>query len=413
MSRLDRYILRQLAVALLAVTVGLAALVWLTQSLRFIELVLDRGLSFGVFLELTGLLLPSFFAVILPITTFVVVLFSYLRLSSDRELVVMRAAGLSQGQLARPAAMLALAATAACFALQLWLVPLSHAAFRAWQFEIRNEMAAILLQEGVFSSVGNDLTVYARRREADGTLRGILVHDARERGAPVTILAEQGRLSLGLNGPRVTLVNGQRQQLERVAPPPGAPSGTPASARLSVLTFGENSIDLARSGRGDDDGRNRDSRERSVAELLHPDPAENLPERDVRKFRAEGHGRLSSPLTVLSYAAVGLAAALATGFRRHGGGAAAAVGVLSVVTLVALGLAVGNLAARDNRFVPLIWLHAVGPAVAAAWVLAGIPGLPGGAAAARRAIPARRPPRRAVAARSSRTGGGVAPGATG
>ena len=76
MTRLDRYVFRQLAVALIAVTVGLAALIWLTQSLRFIELVLDRGLSFAVFLELTGLLLPSFFAVILPITTFVVTLFT-------------------------------------------------------------------------------------------------------------------------------------------------------------------------------------------------------------------------------------------------------------------------------------------------------------------------------------------------
>ena len=101
MTRLDRYIFRQLALALLAVTVGLAVLVWLTQSLRFIELVLDRGLSFLVFIELTGLLLPGFLAVILPIATFLVALFVYVRLSADRELVVMRAAGLSR-QKARP-----------------------------------------------------------------------------------------------------------------------------------------------------------------------------------------------------------------------------------------------------------------------------------------------------------------------
>ena len=75
MTLLDRYLFRQLALALLAVTVGLAALVWLTQSLRFIELVLDRGLSLAVFFELTSLLLPSFFSVILPITTFIVMLF--------------------------------------------------------------------------------------------------------------------------------------------------------------------------------------------------------------------------------------------------------------------------------------------------------------------------------------------------
>jgi lipopolysaccharide export system permease protein len=374
MSRVTRYISRQIALSLLAVTVGLAALIWLTQSLRFIELVLDRGLSFSVFVELTGLLLPSFFAVILPITTFIVTLFAYVRLSTDRELVVMRAAGLSDWQLSRPALLIASLATAICLMLQLWLVPVSHAAFREWQFEIRNQMAAILLQEGVFSSVSPDLTVYARLREKDGTLRGILVHDQREPGAPVTILAERGVITTTANGPRVTLLNGQRQQMQ-LAVPPNSPPGTPPVPRLTVLAFGENSVDLARSNRAED-ARNRDSRERFVSELLSPDPAENLPERDIRKFRAEGHGRLASPFTALSFAMVGLAAALASSFRRHGGGLTAVIAVTAVVVLLALGLAIGNLAARDNRFIPLIWLHAVGPGVIAAWILSGAPGWP-------------------------------------
>ena len=68
---LDRYIFRQLSLALLAVSGGLTALIWLTQSLRFVELVVNRGLSMTVFIRQTSLLLPSFVAVILPITTFV------------------------------------------------------------------------------------------------------------------------------------------------------------------------------------------------------------------------------------------------------------------------------------------------------------------------------------------------------
>ena len=69
----------------MAVTGGLVALIWLTQSLRFVELVVNRGLSLGVFFHLTGLLIPNFVAVILPITTFVVVQFVYQRLAGDRE----------------------------------------------------------------------------------------------------------------------------------------------------------------------------------------------------------------------------------------------------------------------------------------------------------------------------------------
>lgn len=366
MTRIDRYLFRQLSLALIAVTVGLAALVWLTQSLRFIELVLDRGLSMLVFVELTSLMLPSFFAVILPITTFVVVLFIYVRLASDRELVVMRAAGLSQWSLSRPAIALAVLATGACFALNLWLVPISHTAFRQWQFEIRNQLVGVLLQEGVFSQVGNDLTVYARYRDPDGTLRGILVHDQRDAGAPVTILAEAGRITVTPTGPRVTLLNGVRQQVDRA--PASAPPGTPP-LRLNTLSFSENSVDLARAARGEE-VRSRDSRERSIAELLNPDPAEGLREREIRRFRAEAHQRLSGPLTTLSFALVGLAVALTGEFRRHGGGMRIAVGIALVVGLLAFGLTAGNLAQRDNAWVPLIWVQALLPAVVAAWWLA-------------------------------------------
>ena len=372
MTRIDRYLFRQLALALVAVTVGLAALVWLTQSLRFIELVLDRGLSLIVFVELTSLMLPSFFAVILPITTFVVVLFVYVRLAGDRELVVMRAAGLSQWRLSRPAVLLATLATGLCVLLNMWLVPVSHTAFRQWQFEIRNQLVGVLLQEGVFSQVGNDLTIYARYRDPDGTLRGILVHDQRDAGAPVTILAEQGRITVTANGPRVTLLNGVRQQVER-APANAAPGTLPL--RLNTLSFTENSLDLARATRGEE-SRSRDSRERSIAELLDPDPEEGLRDREIRRYYAEAHQRLSGPLTALSFALVGLAVALTGEFRRHGGGLRIAVGISLVVGLLAFGLTAGNLAARDNAWVPLIWVQAILPGVIGAWWIGGAPGWP-------------------------------------
>jgi len=260
-----------------------------------------------------------------------------------------------------------------CYALNLWLVPASQAAFRAWQFEIRNQLAAVLLQEGVFSSVGDDLTVYARYRDRDGTLRGILVHDAREAGAPVTILAEAGRIAPGPNGPRVTLENGQRQQVERVPPPPGAPPGTPSGSRLTVLSFSENSVDLARASRTEEN-RYRNAQERTLDELFHPDPAERVPDRDLRRFLAEAHQRLAGPLNALTFGLVALATALSGQFRRHGGGLRLFTGIAVVVTLLAVGLTIGNLAARQPRVIPLIWVNAVLPGILAAWVIAGMPG---------------------------------------
>jgi lipopolysaccharide export system permease protein len=354
-TRIDRYVLRQLLVALIASTGGLVALIWLTQSLRFIELVVNRGLSFFVFIRLTGLLVPSFVAVILPITTYVVIQFVYQRLAGDRELTVMRAAGLSNWKLARPALVLTALSVASCYLLNVWVVPSSYAAFREYQFEIRNRMAAFLLQDGVFTQVSDDLTVYVRSRDPDGTLHGILVDDARQKNAHATILAESGRLLSNGNTPRVLLQNGSRQEIDR------------QTGRLNVLTFGQNTIDLSQSTKGDEQ-RYRDATEMSLPELLHPDPAV-VSARDVPKFIVEAHRRLSSPLTAASFALVALVAVLTGGFRRHGGVLRPLISALTIVGLLALGLAVGNLAARQITLIPLVWIQAIAPGVICAWIL--------------------------------------------
>ncbi len=354
-NRIDRYIARQLIVALLGATGALVALIWLTQSLRFVELVVNRGLSLLVFLQLTGLLIPDFVAVILPITTFVVVQFVYGRLSGDRELTVMRTAGMSQVALARPALGVAGAAMLACYALNLWIVPASYTAFREYQFEIRNRLAAFLLQEGVFTEVSEDLTVYVRSRDVDGTLRGILVEDSREKNTRATILAERGRLIEGPNGPAVLLENGSREEVDS------------HSGRLDVLTFAQNTVDLTQSGKNDD-VRYRDVNEMSMRELLHPETSA-LMARDAGKFLVEANRRVSAPLTALSFAMVALLSVLAGSFRRHGNVLRPMVAAATVTSLLAVQLAVANLAARSTALMPLVWVAAIGPGVACAWML--------------------------------------------
>ncbi len=353
-TRLDRYLFRQLLFALLAVTGGLTALIWLTQSLRFVELVVDHGLSLGVFLELTGLLVPGFVAVILPITTFVVVQFVYQRLAGDRELTVMRAAGLSPLALARPALALALIVALAGYALNLWLVPASMAAFRDFQWEIRNQIAAFLLQEGVFTPVSPGLTVYVRSRDPEGALRGVLIDDARHLPEHATILAERGRLLQTRTGPQVLLDDGSRQEIDA------------RTGRLNVLTFRENVIDLA--DETQPGARIPDMTEVPLATLLDPHPPNP---KDASRWIAEAHKRLSAPLTAVSYALIALCAVLTGVFRRHASVIRPLVSVGTVVGLVALQLVLGDLAARNNAMLGLLWAQAVLPGVAAAWVLFG------------------------------------------
>jgi lipopolysaccharide export system permease protein len=358
LTRIDRYVLRQLMGALFAVSIALVALIWLTQSLRFVELVVNRGLSLRVFFQLTSLLIPNLIAVILPITTFVVVQFVYQRLAGDRELTVMRAAGLSPLALARPALALAIFATAASYLLNLYVVPVSFTEFRQFQFEIRNRIAAFLLQEGVFTPVSDDLTVYVRARDQDGTLHGVLVDDNRDKTSHATILAERGRLVDAGGVPRVLLINGSREVIDK------------QNGRLNVLTFAQNTIDLAQSGKGEET-RLRDPIEMSIDELLHPPPGSLITDLDAAKMLVEANKRLATPLTCCSFTMVALVAVLMGAFRRHGGLFRPVLAVLTVVGLLALELAVGNLATRNTALVPLIWVHAILPGAVAGWLLIG------------------------------------------
>ncbi len=351
-SSLDRYVLRQLLAALVATTGGLAALIWLTQSLHFVQLVVDRGLSLGTFLKLTGLLIPSFIAVILPITTFVVTQFVYGRLANDRELTVMRAAGLSSLTLSRPAIACAVIAALACTVLDIWVVPTSYHEFRTFQFAIRNRMAAYLLQDGVFTPVSAQMTVYVRKRAPDGSLQGILVEDDRQPNARATILAERGRIITDPSGtPDVLLFDGSRQEVDR------------QTGRLDVLTFSQNTISLTSTDKNADQ-MYRDSSEMTIHELLHPDPHTTLP-RDRGKFAVEANRRLSSPLTALSFAAVALLAVLNGTFSRHGNIVRPIVAIGAIVGLLAAGLVIQNLASRIPALMPLVWLHATLPGVVA------------------------------------------------
>ena len=349
-SRLDWYIFRQLAVGMVAVTLGLTALIWLTQSLRFVRLVVDHGLSFGVFLGLTGLLVPSFVAVVLPITTFVVIQFVYQRLASDREITVMRAAGRSDLALARPALALALLATLAGYGLNLWAVPASFQAFASFRWQISHRLAAFLIQDGVFTQVSHGLTVYIQRRDRAGRLYGILINDARNPAAAATVIARFGQMLEGPTGPEILLEDGTRQEID------------PRTGRLNILSFQRNVLELTEAG-GAPHSRVPGMAEVSVSALLHPPGF--VAAADRPRWVAEANKRLSAPLATLTYAVIALLSVLTGTFRRHGSYLRPLAAVGALVLLIALQLGFGDLAARNNALIGLIWAETLLPALVA------------------------------------------------
>ena len=81
--RINAYILRQLTIAFVIAVLSLTCVVWLSQSLRFIDMIVNRGLPLSTFVYLTVLLLPSWLSIVMPIAGFASVLFTYNRMLND------------------------------------------------------------------------------------------------------------------------------------------------------------------------------------------------------------------------------------------------------------------------------------------------------------------------------------------
>ena len=78
-----KYLVQQLVLPALLATVAFSGAVWLSQSLRFVDLIVNKGLPLTTFLYLTALLLPSLLLVVMPFALFCAVLFAYHRLAIE------------------------------------------------------------------------------------------------------------------------------------------------------------------------------------------------------------------------------------------------------------------------------------------------------------------------------------------
>ncbi len=356
MSSITWYIFRQLIIGTSLVSVALAFLVWLTQSLQFLQFIVNKGLALGAWLKLTVLLLPWFLSVILPAALFFVVLFIYSELSVDRELVVAQAAGMSRLRIAAPGLMSAGVAVIMGLLFTLYVVPESMRSFKELQWTIRSDVSQVLLRDGTFNQINENLTVYVRGRDKNGDLVGVMVHDTRGENSTTTLMAERGTIGDGAGGSNVVLYNGSRQELRR------------GTSNLSVLYFDSYTLDFGNVGAAGDD-RYADIRERTTGELFALSEADGISPANVTRMRAEGHQRIVGPIGALAFTLVALGFLLTGAFDRKGQTKRMMGAVVIVVGLQAAALGVMNLASKDLAYVPAMYAVALLPVPVGLYIL--------------------------------------------
>jgi len=374
MTRIDRYVLRALTGPFLFFVLVFTGVVWLSQSLRIIDTVVNNGQSAAVFLEFTVLLLPTVMSIVLPVSALAGTLYAVNRLVSDSEVVVMFAAGLSGAALLRPVMLFGAGVAVLLAAVTLYFLPLSKGAMQARITEMRGDVAAAFLREGAFVSPMKGLTVYLREMGRPGEMLGVFVHDERDPRQVVTYTAERAVIADEEGSPHLVMFEGLAQTSTEAETGP---------ARLTLLRFSRFAYDLGQLA-GSSGPRSRKPSEYFLPRLLGAEAGETG-RHSLSDYRAEGHEALSAPLYGLVLPLLGAALVLSAGFRRQGFFARIAVAAGVGVALRVAGLAAKAATTAEAGLWPALYAPPLIGIAAAFWLMrlrARRPGTPPAGAAA-------------------------------
>ena len=325
MNTFASYIFRQALGPLLAILGALAAIAILTQGLNQLDIIITNRRAGFAFVWVTLLAIPQLVSLIMPLAVFFAVLYALNRMHSESEIAVAYSAGVSRWRIASPILQLATLAALAHLAINTVIQPAALSERREVFYDLRSDIASSLVREGSFTQPSENLTLYARERGSGGEMRDLLINDARPE-FPITYTARAGAVVMIEGQPAIVLRDGQVQRQT-------------AEGAVDVLDFDRYTLQLDRFFEEPEVFYLKAS-DRYLHELFYPDLTSHFDQRNVERFLAEAHARLSAPLLNIAMALIALAGVLVGEFSRRGYTRQIAIAATCalVVRLIAVGL---------------------------------------------------------------------------
>jgi lipopolysaccharide export system permease protein len=294
MGSIGRYIFRTTLGAFLVILISLTAVIWVTQALHDIDLMTTQGQSILIFVSITGMIIPLLILVIAPIALLIAVAHVLNKMSTDSEIIVMNAAGMSPWVLFRAFMMVAIVVAIGVTAISAYFAPKGLRMLREWLTEVHADVVSNLVQPGRFANIAAGVTMRIRDRRSNGQMYGIFLDDQRDPAQRVTVIADVGEVINSPNGTYLVLQNGMVQRFESKERDPTMVVFDRYAFDLSSLIPGQTAIQYS-------------IRERYLWQLLFPDSNDKLYIDEPKQFRAEMHDRLIAPLYPLAFTVIAFA----------------------------------------------------------------------------------------------------------
>jgi len=159
--------------------------------LKLIELVVTRGVSLIQISKLLALILPTFLELTVPMAFLLAILLGLGRLSSDHEIVALKASGVSPTQILWPIAVIALVMALTTLLLTVVGRPAANLALKKELYNIAKNRISAALKEKVFNDDFPNILVYFEEIVPPGnTAQGVLIVDKRDRARDDIILGK-------------------------------------------------------------------------------------------------------------------------------------------------------------------------------------------------------------------------------
>lgn len=348
----SRYVFRQTGSALLLVLLSLTGIVWISLALRELNVVTGHGQSALTLVKMTTLGLPSFVAVITPFALLITTIHTLNRLNSDSEIIVLTASGATAWTITKPLTTLALLVMVFVAFVNHLAAPWSYRQLRDMVVQVRTDLLTQVMQPGRFSTAERGLTFHIRERTLDGTLHGLLMHDARKDKEVQSFLADKGVLVEDNGGTYLFMMDGHILRRNGGLSQPS-----------QIIAFDKYAVDLDSFERRSEGAAELRPRERYLSELLpsaedaeEAKPARRAKDDSPGRLRSELHERFSSMLYPLAFVLLAVAMvgqAQSTRQNRHARmGACFLVGV----GLRLAGFATNNVVTLHAAAVPVLYL---------------------------------------------------------